>query len=143
MLDDVAGMRDDARTQHFAFRYLHALEQMVLVFVARIRCLEAERTGTDLEHVLDDLGQVRFIDARSLVYAVAGMKADPPGRNPTERRIGRFDVNLRLPLLLSVIKPWLDEDVRQKWIVHLHQNAGGYDRASRMTWPAAVKALVL
>ena len=58
MLDDVTGMRDDAGAQHFPFRYLHALEQVVLVFVARIGCLEAERTGIDLEHVLDDLGQV-------------------------------------------------------------------------------------
>ena len=36
--------------------------QVVLVFVARICCLEAER-GIDLEHVLDDLGQVRFVNA--------------------------------------------------------------------------------
>jgi hypothetical protein len=48
------------------FRYLHALEQVVLVFVARICCLEAERTGIDLEHVLDDLGQVRFVNADQL-----------------------------------------------------------------------------
>src|SRR5207244_9696867 len=121
MLDDVAGMRDDARAQHFPFRYLHALEQMVFVLVARIRCLEAERTGIDLEHVLDDLGQVRFIDAGSLVYAVAGMKADPLGRNPTERRIGRFDVTLRLTLLLSVIKPWLDGAVSPEWMLTVHQ----------------------
>jgi hypothetical protein len=50
VLDDVTGMRDDAGAQHFPFRYLHALEQVVLVFVARICCLEAERTGIDLEH---------------------------------------------------------------------------------------------
>src|SRR6516165_7682817 len=99
------------------------------MFVAGIGCLEAERTGVDLEHVRDDLGQIRFEDAGSLVDAVASMKADPIGRNAAERCIGRFDVNLRLSLLLPVVKPWLDEDVRQEWIVHLHQNAGGYDRA--------------
>jgi len=31
---------------------------VVFVFVARIRGLEAERTGVDLEHILDDLGQI-------------------------------------------------------------------------------------
>src|SRR5262245_57106244 len=57
------------------------------------------------------------------------MKADSLGWNAAERCVGRFDVNLRLPLLLLVVKRWLDEDVRQEWIVHLHQNAGGHDRA--------------
>jgi hypothetical protein len=81
MLDNVAGMRNDAGAQHFPFGYLQPLEQMVFVFVAWIRSLEAERAGIDFEHVGDDLGQVRFVDAGSLVDAVAGMKADPLGGN--------------------------------------------------------------
>src|SRR5262245_29848583 len=108
MLDDVAGMRNDARAQHFRFGHLHPLEQVLFVFMARIRSLEAERTGIDFEHVLDDLGQVRFVDAGSLVDAVAGMKADPLGRDPAECRVGRFDVDLRFPLLLLVLKPGLE-----------------------------------
>jgi hypothetical protein len=101
---------------------------VVFVLVARIRSLEAEGTSIDLEHVRDDLRQVRFVDARPLVDAIAGMKAHPLGRNAAERRIGRFDVNLRLPLLLLVVKRWLHEDVRQERIVHLQENAGGDNR---------------
>src|SRR5262244_564947 len=44
MLHDVAGMRDHARAQHFPFRDLQALEQVVFVLVARIRSLETKRT---------------------------------------------------------------------------------------------------
>ena len=57
MLDDVAGMRDDAGAEHFAFGQLHPLEQVVLVLVPRIGSLEADGAGIDLEHILDDLGR--------------------------------------------------------------------------------------
>src|SRR5262249_56016495 len=103
--------------------YLQALEQVVFVLVARIRSLETKGTSIDLEHVRDDLRQIRFVDARPLVDAIAGMKADPLGRNAAERRIGRFDVNLRPPPLLLVVKPRLDKDVRQERSVHLQDNA--------------------
>ena len=58
MLDDVAGMRDDAGAEHFAFGQLHPLEQVVLVLVPRVRSLEADGAGIDLQDILDDLGQI-------------------------------------------------------------------------------------
>jgi hypothetical protein len=47
------------------------------------------------------------------------METDPLGRYPAERRIGCLDVDSRAPLLLFVVKPRLDKDVRQEWIVDL------------------------
>jgi hypothetical protein len=128
MLDDVACMRDDARAQHFPFGEFHPLEQVIFVFMSRVRSLEAERAGIDLQYVFDDLWQVRFVDAGSFVYAVARVKANALGGNAAERRICRLNVSLRSPLLLFVVKPWLNKDVWQERIVHLHQNAGGGDR---------------
>ena len=64
MLDDVAGMRDHAGAEHFAFGQLHPLEQVVLVLVPRVRSLEADGAGIDLQDIVDDLGQIRFVDAR-------------------------------------------------------------------------------
>ena len=67
------------------------------------------------------------MDARPFVDAVAGMKANPLGRNPAERRVRRLDVNLRAPLLLLIVEARLDKYVRQERVVHLQQNARGDD----------------
>src|SRR5437764_7215994 len=53
MLHDVAGVGDHAGADHFAFGNLDALEQVILVLVARIGRLEAVGAGVDLEHVMD------------------------------------------------------------------------------------------
>jgi hypothetical protein len=98
------------------------------VFMSRVCSLEAERASIDFEDVFDDFWQVRFVDAGSLVNAVAGVKANALGGNAAKRLIRRLNVNLRSSLLLLVIKPWLNKDVWQERIVHLHQNAGGGDR---------------
>ena len=47
---------------------------------------------------------------------------------PLSAAIRRLDVDLGAPLLLPVIKPGLEEDVRQKRIVHLQQDACRDDR---------------
>src|SRR6266851_3556699 len=57
MLDDIAGMGDHARTDHLAVGEFYALEQMVLVLVARICGFKTVRAGVDLEHVVDDVGE--------------------------------------------------------------------------------------
>jgi hypothetical protein len=69
MLDDVAGMRDHARTQQLAVWDLHCLEQMVFVFVARIRRLETEGASIDFQHVRDDVTERRLVEAGSLINA--------------------------------------------------------------------------
>src|SRR5262249_18030689 len=107
MLNDIAGMGNDPGAQHLSRGHLHPFEQVVFMFMARIRSLEAERTGVDLKHVADDFWQIRFVDSWPLVDPVTSMEADPLGRNTAECRIGRFDVNLRLPLLLLIVKSWL------------------------------------
>ena len=58
MFDDVARMSNHARGKDLAVRQLHALEQVILVFVTRVGGLEAERTGIDLEDIVYDLGQL-------------------------------------------------------------------------------------
>jgi len=47
MLDDVAGMGDHAGNQDLALGHFDALEQMILVLVARIGRLEAVGAGID------------------------------------------------------------------------------------------------
>src|SRR5262249_61484258 len=47
MLDNVAGMGDDAGAQHFAWRQFHVFEQVILVLVARVGGLEAERARSE------------------------------------------------------------------------------------------------
>jgi len=123
MFNDVAGVGDNPGTKYLAVRQLYTLEQVVFMFVARIRGLEAERTSMNLEDILYDLGQVCFVDPRSLIDAVAGVKPDAFRRNPIERCIGRFDINFCTPSLLVFIKVWLNKDVWQERIVDLKQDA--------------------
>ena len=87
MLDDVAGVGDDAGAEHLALRHLHALEQMILVLVARIGGLEAVAAGVDLQHVFDDVGQRGLVEPRSFVDAVAGVEAHHVGRNALQRAL--------------------------------------------------------
>jgi hypothetical protein len=54
---------------------------MIFVLVPRVGAFEAVRPGIDLEHVIDDIGQRRFVDARAFVDAIAGVKAHAFGRN--------------------------------------------------------------
>src|SRR6516225_7140058 len=85
MFDDVTCMRDDARAEHFPFRQFYALEQVIFVFMPRVRSFEAERTGIGLENVFDDFRQIRFVGAGSLINAVARVKANALGGNAAER----------------------------------------------------------
>jgi hypothetical protein len=50
MLDDVAGMRDHAGDQQFTFGQPHPLPDVILMFMPRVRRLEAERTGVRVLH---------------------------------------------------------------------------------------------
>ena len=70
-----------------------------------------------------------FVDTRALINAVAGVEADPFGRNALERRIGGIDVDLGAALFLLGVEAKLVKEVRQKGIIDLHQNAGVVDRA--------------
>ena len=81
MLDDIAGMRDHARHEHFSFRHLHTLEQMIFVLVTWIGRLEAVGAGIDLQHIVDDVGERGFVDARPLVNSIAGVEAHIFGRD--------------------------------------------------------------
>src|SRR4051812_1143976 len=74
MLDDVAGVGNDAGNEHPAFRDLDALEEVVLVLVPRIGGLEAVRPGVDLEYVVDNLRQTCLVESRPLIDAVARWK---------------------------------------------------------------------
>ena len=47
---------------------------------------------------------------------------------PCERAVGRLDIDLRAALLLRVVEPGLEENIRQERIVDLHQEAGRDDR---------------
>src|SRR5882762_1570069 len=47
MLDDIARMRNDARTKHLAIRNLDLLEQMIFMLMPRIGTLEAILPGID------------------------------------------------------------------------------------------------
>src|SRR5262245_58666369 len=57
MLDDVAGVRDDARDQTLAGRQPNRLPYMVLVFVSRVRTFEGVESSLDLQHVANDVLQ--------------------------------------------------------------------------------------
>ena len=129
MFDNIAGVRNDAGDENFVFWHLYVLEQMIFVLVARIGRLETIRAGIDLQHVVDDFAERRFMDARAFVDAVAGVEAHPFGRNALERRIGRLDVDLGAAFFLLIVEAELVKEVRQEWIVDLHQNAGIIDRA--------------
>ena len=61
------------------------------MFVARVRGLEAERTGIDLEDIVYDLGQVCLVDPGPFVDAVAGVKPDAFRGNPLECGIRGLD----------------------------------------------------
>lgn len=119
MFDDVTCMRDDAWAEHFPLGQFHPLEQVIFVFMSRVRSFEAERAGIDLENVFNDLRQIRFVDTGSLINAVARVKTNTLGRNAAQRLIRCFNINLRSPLLLLLIKPWLHKDIWQERIVHL------------------------
>src|SRR5215469_17035958 len=67
MLDDIAGVGDDAGNEHLAFRDLDALKEVVLVLVPRIGGLEAVRPRVDLQYVVDDLRQACLVEPWSLV----------------------------------------------------------------------------
>ena len=94
---------------------------MIFVLVARIGRLEAVGAGLDLEHVADDVGQRRLVDARALVDAVAGVEPHLLGRNALERHVDRRDVKLGARGALPVVEPWIDEAVGQERIVDLKQ----------------------
>ena len=129
MLDDVAGVRDHARTNHLAVGELYALEQMILVLVARIGGFETVRAGVDLEDIVDDVGERRLVEPRAFVDAVAGVEAHLLGRDALERGVGRLDIDLGAAPHLRAVEIRLEENIRQERIVDLHQNAGVGDGA--------------
>ena len=124
MLDDVARMGHDAGAQHCAFGNLHALEQVILVFVAGVRGLERELPGVHLEHVVDDVLERGFIQARAFIDAVARVEADFFRRKPLDCRVHGLDENLRAAFLLFVVESLFDKDIGKKRVVHLHDKAG-------------------
>ena len=103
---------------------------MIFVLVARIGGLEAVGAGVDLQHIFDDVGQRRLVEARAFVDAVAGVEAHLLGAEcPCSARLVGLDIDLRAALLLRVVEAGLEEDVGQERIVDLHQQAGVDDRA--------------
>ena len=93
-----------------------------------------------LQHVIDDVAECGFVDARAFVDAVAGVETHIFGRNAFQRAVDRFDVNLRAALFLRVVEADLVEDVRQERIVDLHENAGIDDRPVFLAQLAAASA---
>src|SRR5215472_9593660 len=91
MLDDVARVRDYAGDKNFALGKLHALPQMVFVFVPRICGFETVRAGMNLQHVGKNLVERGVVDAWPLIDTVTGMKADLLFRNPAKAFIDCFD----------------------------------------------------
>src|SRR5215467_13000689 len=107
-----AGVGDDARNEHLAFRDLDALKEVVLVLVPRIGGLEAVRPRVDLQYVVDNLWQACFVEPRPLVEAVARVEAHPLTRNPLDRSVGCVDIKVGAPLHLLLGKARLVKDVR-------------------------------
>ena len=99
------------------------------MLVARICGLEAVGAGVDLEHIFDDVGERRFVEARAFVDAVAGVEAHLLGRNAGKRRVGRLDIDFGAAPHLRAIETGLEENIRQERIVDLHQDAGIDDGA--------------
>src|SRR5205823_14133639 len=85
MLHDVAGVRDHARDQNFAFRQLDPLPHVILVLVPRVCCFEAECAGVYPEHVRDDVLECSVMDAWALINSVTRMKADVFRGNAAKR----------------------------------------------------------
>src|SRR5688572_20325322 len=74
VLYQVGGVADHARYENFPGGKLYTLEDMVFVFVARVRRLERVGAGVDFQNDVDDVLEVHFMDARADVDAVAGME---------------------------------------------------------------------
>jgi len=98
------------------------------MLVARIGGFKAVGSGVDLEHIADDLGQARLIEARALVDAVTGVEAYALGRNAFERDIGCLNIDLGSAALRLIVETRLDENVGEEGIVDLHQEPGVDDR---------------
>ena len=91
VLHQIGRMADHARYEDFPGGQLDVLEDMVFVLVARVRRFEGIGAGVDLQHDVDDILEIHFVDARTDIDAVAGMEADFLGRDAAERVIDHFD----------------------------------------------------
>src|SRR6516162_1172140 len=127
MLDDIAGVSDDAGNEHLAFRDFDALKEVVLVLVPRIGGLEAERPGVDLKYVVDDLRQACLVEPRPLVDAIARVEPHTLPRNPLNCGVSCLDIEVGAPLHLLLGEAGFEKDVRQERIVDLEQEAGRDD----------------
>ena len=76
---------------------LDSLEDVVFVLVPRVGRFERIGAGVDLQHDVDDVLQLHFVDARPDVDAVARMKANLLGRDAAHRVVDGFDA-LRRPV---------------------------------------------
>ena len=61
----VGGVADHAGDEDLSGGELDPLEDMVFVFMARVRRLERISAGVDLQHDINDVLQVHFVDART------------------------------------------------------------------------------
>src|SRR6476619_6528388 len=76
MLDEVHAVRNHAWDQKPVVRQFDLLPDRPLVLVTRVCRLDNECTGTDLQHQVKEMLQLKVVHARSDVDAVAGVEAN-------------------------------------------------------------------
>src|SRR5262245_23724045 len=143
VLDDVAGVRDDARDQTLAGRQPNRLPYMVLVFVSRVRTFEGVESSLDLQHVANDVLQFGVEDPRTLVYSVAGVKAHHLVGDAIERVIEGVHEEASFALLLCIVISQVRIHVGQEGIVNLKIKSCVYDRLVFLAQGAANGVVVL
>src|SRR5262245_14577692 len=128
MFNDVARVRNHTGDKNFVLWKLHALPQMIFVFVPRVCCFEAVCPGMNPEHVGHDLIKRSVVDPWSLVNTVTGMKTHLLFWNPAKAFINCFDEHGRTFMPRGRITCRICKDVRQEGIVNLEQQARLNDR---------------
>ena len=93
-------------------RQLYALEQVILVLVARICGLETVGAGIDLQHVIHDVGQCCLIKPGAFVDAITGMVRIGRAECPGGRRSGPRHRSPPAPCCPT--SRWIEEKVRQE-----------------------------
>src|SRR6266496_5699046 len=81
VLHQVGGVADHSRYEDLPGGQLDPLEDMVFVFVPRVGRFERIGAGVDFQNDVDDVLQIHFVNARTDIDRVAGMKADLLGRD--------------------------------------------------------------
>ena len=91
MLHHIGGVADDAGDEDRAFRQLHILPHLPLMFVARVGALDHEGARLDLEDLVDDLAQRNIRRVRAGPAAPAHVIAHHVGGHAFQRMVDDLD----------------------------------------------------